>query len=63
MRFRVEVDGGGALPVWRLGEAGDVVLGRGLVERDGRCCRIRDSSPQLTIDVLFEIEKQLNDNV
>jgi hypothetical protein len=51
------------MTVWRLGEAGDVVLERGLVERDGRRCRILDSSPHLTLDVLFAIEKQLNSDV
>jgi hypothetical protein len=62
-RFRVEVDGGGVMTVWRRREGGDVVLGRGLVEQDGRRCRIRDSSPQLTLDVRFAIEKRLSGDV
>jgi hypothetical protein len=49
--------------VWRRREGGDGVLARGLVEPDGRRCRIRDSSPQLALDVLFAIEKPLSGDI
>jgi hypothetical protein len=58
-RYRIDVDRGGVLTIWRLGDSGETVVGCGRVERDRASVKVHDASPQLTRDLVRAIEEWL----